>query len=188
MSSLSSFFTSRWRPGCHHQRGAQRRDAPVARPGEGGGDPDRCPLRAGRIARPGRDAPEGGAGGQARRRQPRQQRHGNPAAGGRDGADRPFLWGAAVVDTAQTAGVVPLDMQAMGIDLLIFTGHKGLLGPPGTGGLVLGDRVDPEGLDSLMQGGTGSYPEGTVRLAPGVFTTLEDVHAAVRAVEQVVRT
>lgn len=93
-----------------------------------------------------------------------------------------------LVDTAQTAGVVPLDMQAMGIDLLIFTGHKGLLGPPGTGGLVLGDRVDPEGLDSLMQGGTGSYPEGTVRLAPGVFTTLEDVHAAVRVVEQVVRT
>ena len=42
-----------------------------------------------------------------------------------------------LVDAAQTAGVLPIDMQAMGIDLLAFTGHKGLHGPPGTGGLVL---------------------------------------------------
>jgi cysteine desulfurase family protein len=59
------------------------------------------------------------------------------------------------VDAAQTAGTVPIDMAAMGIDLLAFTGHKGLLGPTGTGGLCLGpraaDRVRP-----LMQGGTGS--------------------------------
>jgi len=45
-----------------------------------------------------------------------------------------------LVDAAQTAGVTPIDMKAMGIDLLAFTGHKGLLGPPGSGGLVIGRR------------------------------------------------
>lgn len=64
-----------------------------------------------------------------------------------------------LVDAAQTAGVVPTDMQAMGIDLLAFSGHKGLLGPPGTGGLVIGDRVDTDAMAPLMQGGTGSRSE-----------------------------
>ena len=41
------------------------------------------------------------------------------------------------VDSAQTAGVWPIDMAAMGIDALAFTGHKGLLGPQGTGGFLL---------------------------------------------------
>jgi cysteine desulfurase/selenocysteine lyase len=64
-----------------------------------------------------------------------------------------------LVDAAQTAGSLPLDMESMGIDLLAFTGHKGLMGPPGTGGLALGERVNPEEIDSLTQGGTGSRSE-----------------------------
>ncbi len=58
-----------------------------------------------------------------------------------------------LVDAAQTAGAVPIDVDAMGIDLLAFPGHKGLLGPAGTGGLYVRDDV---ALASLMQGGTGS--------------------------------
>jgi len=61
-----------------------------------------------------------------------------------------------MVDAAQTAGKYPIDVQAGNIDLLAFSGHKGLLGPPGTGVLYVGDRVD---LDSLREGGTGSYSE-----------------------------
>ena len=64
-----------------------------------------------------------------------------------------------LVDAAQTLGALPVDMQALGIDLLAFTGHKGLQGPPGTGGLVLGPGVDPRRLESLVQGGTGSHSE-----------------------------
>jgi len=64
-----------------------------------------------------------------------------------------------LVDAAQTAGVVPLDMAALGIDLLAFTGHKGLHGPPGSGGLVLGAGVDPAQLEPLVRGGTGSRSE-----------------------------
>lgn len=66
-------------------------------------------------------------------------------------ASVPFL-----VDAAQTAGCVPLDLKADGIDLLAFTGHKGLYGPMGTGGLVLGDGFDPARLRPLKRGGTGS--------------------------------
>jgi cysteine desulfurase family protein len=61
-----------------------------------------------------------------------------------------------LVDAAQTAGVLPIDMAAQGIDLLAFTGHKGLLGPQGTGGLVIGERVDADELRPLLFGGTGS--------------------------------
>lgn len=64
-----------------------------------------------------------------------------------------------LVDAAQTAGAVPIDVQAGGIDLLAFTGHKGLYGPPGTGGLVLGSRVDASGIEPLLRGGTGSRSE-----------------------------
>lgn len=64
-----------------------------------------------------------------------------------------------LVDAAQTLGVLPIDMQAMGIDLLAFTGHKGLQGPTGAGGLVFGSRVDPGELVPLLQGGTGSRSE-----------------------------
>jgi cysteine desulfurase family protein len=61
-----------------------------------------------------------------------------------------------MVDAAQTAGKYPIDVQTSNIDLLAFAGHKGLFGPPGTGGLYVGERVD---LDSLREGGTGIYSE-----------------------------
>jgi cysteine desulfurase / selenocysteine lyase len=64
-----------------------------------------------------------------------------------------------LVDAAQTAGVVPIDQQADGIDLLAFTGHKGLHGPPGTGGLVIGSAVSASDLLPLVRGGTGSRSE-----------------------------
>ncbi len=59
------------------------------------------------------------------------------------------------VDSAQTAGVLPLDMQALHIDALAFTGHKGLLGPQGIGGFILTPEL-VEQLEPLLSGGTGS--------------------------------
>lgn len=64
-----------------------------------------------------------------------------------------------LVDAAQTAGVIPIDQSALGIDLLAFTGHKGLHGPTGTGGLVIGDHVSISELLPLARGGTGSRSE-----------------------------
>ena len=64
-----------------------------------------------------------------------------------------------LVDAAQTAGAYPLDMEAMGIDLLAFTGHKALFGPQGTGGLCIGERVAIDGLRPIKRGGTGSLSE-----------------------------
>ena len=59
------------------------------------------------------------------------------------------------VDSAQTAGVFPIDMEAMHIDALAFTGHKGLLGPQGLGGFALREDLAAE-LTPLLAGGTGS--------------------------------
>ena len=64
-----------------------------------------------------------------------------------------------LVDAAQTAGAFPIDVMEMGIDLLAFTGHKGLQGPPGTGGLIFGPHVDVSKLAPLARGGTGSRSE-----------------------------
>lgn len=61
-----------------------------------------------------------------------------------------------MADAAQTAGKYPIDVQTGNIDLLAFSGHKGLFGPPGTGVLYVSDRVN---LDSMREGGTGSYSE-----------------------------
>jgi cysteine desulfurase family protein len=58
-----------------------------------------------------------------------------------------------LVDAAQTAGIVPIDVESMKIDLLAFPGHKGLLGPQGTGGLYVRDSIQ---LRPLKHGGTGS--------------------------------
>jgi cysteine desulfurase family protein len=57
-----------------------------------------------------------------------------------------------LVDAAQTAGAVPIDMDAMGIDLLAFAGHKGLYGPHGTGGLIVRPGV---ALETWIEGGSG---------------------------------
>ena len=58
-----------------------------------------------------------------------------------------------LVDAAQTAGAIPIDIQEISVDLLAFSGHKGLLGPTGTGGLYIREGVL---LSPLMRGGTGS--------------------------------
>ena len=68
-----------------------------------------------------------------------------------------------LVDAAQTAGCWPIDLQADEVDLLAFTGHKSLCGPTGTGGLIIGERVDPARLEPLTRGGTGSRSEHEVQ-------------------------
>ena len=64
-----------------------------------------------------------------------------------------------LVDAAQTAGAYPLDVEGMNIDLLAFSGHKALLGPQGTGGLCIGDRVAIDEIRPIKRGGTGSRSE-----------------------------
>jgi cysteine desulfurase family protein len=68
-----------------------------------------------------------------------------------------------LVDTAQTAGVLPISLERNSIDLLAFTGHKSLYGPMGTGGLIVGERIDPAELHPTRQGGTGSRSEHEVQ-------------------------
>ena len=91
-----------------------------------------------------------------------------------------------ILDSAQTAGVFPIDMEKMQIDILCFTGHKGLLGPQGIGGFILRDKLVME-IEPLISGGTGSlsnletvpefmpdrFEAGTPNL-PGIF----GLHAA----------
>lgn len=76
-----------------------------------------------------------------------------------------------VVDAAQSAGSVPLDFEALGVAALATSGHKGLLGPPGVGVLLLGPQLEPP---ALLHGGTGSRSESELmpellpdRLEPG---------------------
>jgi len=64
-----------------------------------------------------------------------------------------------LVDAAQTAGAYPIDVETDKIDLLAFTGHKSLCGPMGTGGLVIGERVDEKRMELPKRGGTGSRSE-----------------------------
>ncbi len=59
-----------------------------------------------------------------------------------------------IVDVSQSAGILPIDMQAMNIDALCFTGHKGLFGPQGTGGLCLRKGVT---IRPLKSGGSGIH-------------------------------
>lgn len=105
----------------------------------------------------------------------------------------PFL-----VDAAQSAGAVPIDVRAMKIDFLAFPGHKALLGPLGTGGLIVAPGMDPA---PHRQGGTGSRSEEEVqpsefpdRLesgshnAPGLLGLLEGIrYVAARGVEAIRR-
>lgn len=65
--------------------------------------------------------------------------------------DIPFL-----VDSAQTAGVLPIDVEKMNIALLAFTGHKGLFSPAGTGGLFIREGID---IEPFKHGGTGNYSD-----------------------------
>ncbi|KAB2891454.1 MAG: aminotransferase class V-fold PLP-dependent enzyme [Desulfobulbaceae bacterium] len=80
-----------------------------------------------------------------------------------------------VIDAAQSAGMVPIDMRAWDVQGLVFTGHKSLLGPTGIGGMVLGPGIDPlpsrfggTGIDSANPFQPLAYPErleaGTINL------------------------
>lgn len=60
-----------------------------------------------------------------------------------------------VLDTAQSAGVLEIDFQALGLDVLAFTGHKSLYGPTGSGGFIVSERAAAQ-MTPLIQGGTGS--------------------------------
>ena len=68
---------------------------------------------------------------------------------GRIAKERGILF---IVDASQSAGNTPIDMEKMGIDILCFTGHKGLMGPQGTGGLCIREGVD---IQPLKEGGSG---------------------------------
>ncbi len=108
-----------------------------------------------------------------------------------------------LVDAAQTLGHVPIDVQALPVDLLAAPGHKGLLGPLGTGILYIRPDVEKR-LRSLRQGGTGSRSEedrqpeflpdkfeagnlnaaGIIGLGAGVAYVLEKTVAALRQHDQ----
>lgn len=59
-----------------------------------------------------------------------------------------------MLDSAQTAGIIPIDVEKMGVSMLAFSGHKGLMGPLGTGGLYVAENVR---LSPVIVGGTGTY-------------------------------
>lgn len=97
-----------------------------------------------------------------------------------------------VVDTAQSAGTLDVDMEKCGIDFLAFTGHKGLLGPQGIGGFLISEELDSL-MEPFVAGGTGSrsdsydmpeslpdkYESGTMNL-PGII----GLHAALSHIEK----
>ena len=97
-----------------------------------------------------------------------------------------------VVDSAQSAGTIPIDMEKCGIDFLAFTGHKGLLGPQGIGGFLISEKLDAQ-MVPYLAGGTGSqsdsldmpvnlpdkYESGTMNL-PGII----GLHAALSYIEE----
>jgi len=79
------------------------------------------------------------------------------------------LW--LLVDAAQSAGVIPIDMQEMQIDALCFTGHKSLYGPQGTGGLCVNNPSLP--FKPVFSGGSGfrSFEKEMFGDMPGIFET-----------------
>ncbi len=70
-----------------------------------------------------------------------------------------------LVDAAQTAGSVPINFDDLGVDILAFTGHKALMGPQGTGGLLIAPHV---AIEAVIQGGTGvlSFEEEMPQVYP----------------------
>lgn len=81
-----------------------------------------------------------------------------------------------LVDAAQTAGIYDIDVQKMNIDLLAFAGHKGLMGPQGTGGLCINPKsktLNPKSIIPLRHGGTGSQSESETQpeIMPDKFET-----------------
>ena len=98
-----------------------------------------------------------------------------------------------VVDSAQSAGTIQIDMEKCGMDFLAFTGHKGLLGPQGIGGFLISERLDAQ-MVPYLSGGTGSqsdsldmptnlpdkYESGTMNL-PGII----GLHAALSYIEEI---
>ena len=97
---------------------------------------------------------------------------------------------ALIVDASQTAGSIPISMKAMNIAVLCFTGHKGLMGPQGTGGLLVREDID---LRPFKEGGSGihsydrrqpnDYPE---HLEAGTLNThgIAGLLAAVRFIKK----
>jgi cysteine desulfurase / selenocysteine lyase len=84
----------------------------------------------------------------------------------RELVDRAHAVGALVLlDAAQTVGHLPIDVESLGIDVLVFTGHKGMLGPQGIGGLWIRPGVD---IRPMLSGGTGgdSLPLEMPRVYP----------------------
>jgi cysteine desulfurase/selenocysteine lyase len=100
-----------------------------------------------------------------------------------------------MVDSAQTAGDIPIDVAEDHIDILAFTGHKGLLGPQGIGGLYIRPVID---LNPLKEGGTGSlsesfwqpdflpdrYESGTLN-TPGIAGLNEGVKYILQTIDQI---
>ncbi len=68
-----------------------------------------------------------------------------------------------LVDAAQTVGALPFALADLDADLLAFSGHRALMGPPGTGALVIGSRVEPSDLSPLREGGTQGDTERDVQ-------------------------
>ena len=93
-----------------------------------------------------------------------------------------------IIDVAQTAGVLPIDFYKLNCNALAFTGHKSLLGPQGTGGFLIDDKLNKE-CTSFIEGGTGSlsssiiqpdflpdkFESGTLN-APGIAGLLEGIN------------
>lgn len=67
-----------------------------------------------------------------------------------------------IIDSAQTAGVIPIDFYKLNCNALAFTGHKSLLGPQGTGGFLIDDKLNQQ-CTSFIEGGTGSLSSSIVQ-------------------------
>lgn len=67
-----------------------------------------------------------------------------------------------IIDSAQSAGTIPVDFKELNANAIAFTGHKSLLGPQGTGGFIIDDKM-ANACTTIMSGGTGSLSESLVQ-------------------------